>query len=401
MDIRSSLMKVLAFLLVPCTGVAQEVHRDPVGDAGSAAGYADWPDPALRLPVGYRSPDIVSVESRLEGDYLTVTVRFAPGTYDRDRTKVTVGVDADRDTSTGSKLAGWTHGIDYEAELWATRPSTVRPYTRRVRRLEASPVSDGITARIHLDEFPPEDGGVEVTVFAAALMRDYGGGRYSTTGHFDAAPGGTMDPGRIVVRGSMPDWVGTWSLDDAATGGGPPEVLRFGAGGTGTYETRYWRGAAPFTYAAAGADKVVIRGLPNGWTATAQRFTTGRIQLHVDRGGGSVGLMPFNRVGAPAAPSSAAVPAQASPSDPFVGHWTDAIAGTPLEVFADGRVVMTLSGSGRDTHTLRYTRSGSTATLAGYPGGTATMRIGETGTLFVNYTAGGSRGMRMYRRTSP
>lgn len=395
---RIVLLYIALSIAATSAAFAQDSYRDPAGDAKSATPYVNWPDPALRLPTGYRSPDIVAVESRLEGHHLLVTVRFAPGTYDPDRTIVHIGIDADRDAETGSTLPGWARGFDYEAHVRGSRPSTVRPYRMGFQRVEAEGVMDGIAARIPLREVSPSQSGVELSVAVYVLLT--GGAR--TTGSLDYAPDHVSPNLRISVATGLPDWTGTWSLAEAARGGGPPEFIRFHADGTGVYETRFWRGMAPFRYVSTGDDRLELRGLPRGWTASAQRFRTGGIQLMIDRGGGSVALLPFNRLGVPTDTPVPASPASRPPTgaNPFVGRWTEANTGAPLEVFADGRVVITLSGSARGTHTLRYTRDGITATLTGYPGGTATMRIGETGTLFINYTTSGSRGMAMYRRAS-
>ncbi|KFN49905.1 hypothetical protein [Arenimonas composti] len=102
-------------------------------------------------------------------------------------------------------------------------------------------------------------------------------------------------------------------------------------------------------------------------------------------------------------PSPAARPE--APANPLVGSWQEAMSGngTTLEVRADGSALLTVPGYGGGTYAMRYVWNGSEAELTGYPDATASMRISETGSLFINYenTTTNSRGMMMFRRASP
>ncbi len=57
------------------------------------------------------SPDIVDIKTIVSGENVTFQIRFKGGTFDKSRDLVTVYIDADRNTGTGSGQSGL--GIDY------------------------------------------------------------------------------------------------------------------------------------------------------------------------------------------------------------------------------------------------------------------------------------------------
>jgi len=78
---------------------------DPAGDALS--------DP--RVPV---APDLVRATADVVAGNITFVIQFAPGTLDRQTTRVSVLLDADQDGSTGIQQAGGI-GADYNIDLAA------------------------------------------------------------------------------------------------------------------------------------------------------------------------------------------------------------------------------------------------------------------------------------------
>jgi hypothetical protein len=78
---------------------------DPIGDALS--------DP--RVPV---APDIVRITTDVAAGNVTFVVQFAPGTLDRQGTRVTLLLDTDQDGSTGIRQPDGV-GADYDIDIAA------------------------------------------------------------------------------------------------------------------------------------------------------------------------------------------------------------------------------------------------------------------------------------------
>jgi len=83
---------------------------DPVGDTLS--------DP--RLPV---APDLVRAMATVENGSLTLVVSFAPGTFDRQTTRVAVLLDTDQNPATGIRQ-GTALGADFGLDLFAPNNQT-------------------------------------------------------------------------------------------------------------------------------------------------------------------------------------------------------------------------------------------------------------------------------------
>jgi hypothetical protein len=83
---------------------------DPVGDTLS--------DP--RLPV---APDLVHATATVENGSLTLVVSFAPGTFDRQTTRLAVLLDTDQNPATGIRQ-GTTLGADFALDLFAPNNQT-------------------------------------------------------------------------------------------------------------------------------------------------------------------------------------------------------------------------------------------------------------------------------------
>jgi len=84
---------------------------DPIGDAVASAGV---PNP----------PDLVHGTVDVAGGNLTLTIQFAPGTFDRQTTHLTIELDTDQNPATG--IFAGSVGIDYIVDMWAARtPQTL------------------------------------------------------------------------------------------------------------------------------------------------------------------------------------------------------------------------------------------------------------------------------------
>ena len=94
---------------------AQAIHgeaSDPAGDA----------TPDARVPV---APDLVRATADVSGGNITFVIQFAPGTLDRQATRVSVLLDTDEAGTTGIQLAG-SFGADFGLDLAAgTATATV------------------------------------------------------------------------------------------------------------------------------------------------------------------------------------------------------------------------------------------------------------------------------------
>src|SRR5438445_3435168 len=111
--------------LGPATG-SSSLHgevTDPVGDA-----LAD-----SRVP---RPPDLVRATADVATGSLTIVIQFAPGTLDRQTTRVSVLLDTDQDGSTGIRQIdgiGADYGIDLAAATSQAGVSKANPVSCAAR----------------------------------------------------------------------------------------------------------------------------------------------------------------------------------------------------------------------------------------------------------------------------
>jgi len=84
---------------------------DPVGDAVAS--------PGVSTP-----PDLVHGTVDVAGGNVTLTIQFAPGTLDRQTTRLTIELDTDQNPATGNPAAG-PLGIDYIVDMWARTNQTI------------------------------------------------------------------------------------------------------------------------------------------------------------------------------------------------------------------------------------------------------------------------------------
>jgi hypothetical protein len=126
--LRSLFTLPLLLTAIHPSSAAAQIHRaasaaDSAGDAQPAAGWAKL------LGKNYRSPDLVSVEATLDDSALTLTVRFAPGSFDPNRTLALIALDADGDSTTGTHSGNWPPGQDYSIQVGATAFHTATELT--------------------------------------------------------------------------------------------------------------------------------------------------------------------------------------------------------------------------------------------------------------------------------
>jgi len=94
----------------PGTSSLHAETSDPAGDAVPSAGV---PNP----------PDLVHATVDVAGDTATFNVQFAPGTLNRQTTRVTIELDTDQNASTGIIAAG-PLGIDFILDMYAPGTQT-------------------------------------------------------------------------------------------------------------------------------------------------------------------------------------------------------------------------------------------------------------------------------------
>ncbi len=123
--LRSPALLTLPILLAVAHSTPAAAQGEPrthraasVSDAaGDAAPATRW---AKALGKNYQSPDLISVVASLDDSALTITVRFAPGTFDANRTVALIALDADGDSTTGTRSGEWPAGEDYGIRVGAT-----------------------------------------------------------------------------------------------------------------------------------------------------------------------------------------------------------------------------------------------------------------------------------------
>jgi hypothetical protein len=171
---------------------AQTLHgevSDPTGDALS--------DP--RVPV---SPDLVHATVNVAAGNIAFVVQLAPGTLNRQTTRVTVLLDTDQDGSTGIRQAdglGADYGLDLAASTGQASVNKADPAGCAVHLSCFNPIGSAVIT------FVPD--GMQVTVPLSLLGN--GDGRMSfqlnayvivaplTPIIFDFMPDSNLPPGRV------------------------------------------------------------------------------------------------------------------------------------------------------------------------------------------------------------
>jgi hypothetical protein len=136
---------------------------------------------------------------------ITFTIQFAPGSLDRQTTRLTIELDTDLNPSTGIP-AGPGLGIDYVVDMWASPTQTLiekaiptgactqsSPCYTTVGTAPLSLTTDGMQATVPLSLLGSGDGRLAFRVFANAYPPLAG----STTMISDVMPDLTLPPGRV------------------------------------------------------------------------------------------------------------------------------------------------------------------------------------------------------------
>jgi hypothetical protein len=133
---------------------------------------------AVADPSAPVSPDLVHGTIDVTGGNIAVTIRFAPGTFDRATSRVTVDLDTDQNPSTGIRTGNGL-GVDWARDLWAApiqagvlqaTPATCAadPCYRQVSTTPLNIIADGMTVTMPLSTFGSVDGRLSFRVFAYA-----------------------------------------------------------------------------------------------------------------------------------------------------------------------------------------------------------------------------------------
>ena len=162
---------------------------DPAGDAVQDARVA-------------RAPDLVSATADVASGTLTLVVQFAPGTFDRQTTRVAVLLDTDQNGSTGIRQANGT-GADYNVDIVAASSLAVvakaNPTTcgaqgscfDNVGSTSVSFMTDGVQVAVPLSLLGNDDGRMNFQMNAYVLVAPL------TAVVFDFMPDVNLPPGRI------------------------------------------------------------------------------------------------------------------------------------------------------------------------------------------------------------
>jgi hypothetical protein len=162
---------------------------DPAGDAIA--------DP--RIPI---SPDLVHATAEVAGGNLTIVIQFAPGTLNRQTTRVSVLLDTDQDGTTGIREAnglGADYSLDFSAGIaqatvtkadvaaCAARQSCFNP----VGSVSINFLTDAMQAVVPLAMLGNDDGRMNFSMSSYVLVAPL------TAVVVDFMPDATLPPGRI------------------------------------------------------------------------------------------------------------------------------------------------------------------------------------------------------------
>jgi hypothetical protein len=162
---------------------------DPVGDALS--------DP--RVPV---SPDLVRATADVKAGNITFVVQLAPGTLDRESTRVSVLLDTDQNASTGIRQSdgiGADYGIDLvastnQAAITKADPAGCAAHLSCFNAVGSAPITvvpDGMQVIVPLSTLGTGDGHMSFQVSVYVLVAPL------TPVVFDFMPDNNLPPGRV------------------------------------------------------------------------------------------------------------------------------------------------------------------------------------------------------------
>jgi hypothetical protein len=193
---RHPLITAVALAAVSCgsstTAPSTALHadvRDPTGDARS--------DPRVAV-----APDLVRVTVDVSGNLVTFSVQMAPGSLDRQTTRVSVLVDTDRNGSTGIRQ-GDGLGADYAIDMAAsTSQATIAQADPAgcdahascftpLASLSMSFITDGMQVTAPLSSFGSSDGRMNFLAHSYTLIGS------TPSADLDYVPDVNLAPGHV------------------------------------------------------------------------------------------------------------------------------------------------------------------------------------------------------------
>lgn len=165
---------------------------DPSGDALS--------DPSVPI-----SPDLVHGTVDTSAGNITLTIQFAPRSFDPSTSRLTIDLDTDQNPSTGIRAVNGL-GVEYALDMWAPTSqvnilkavptgacTTTDPCYVQVGVAPLSIAADGMTATLPLSMLGSADGRLNFRVFTYASRAGAGG----TTTTSDVMPDLSLAPGHV------------------------------------------------------------------------------------------------------------------------------------------------------------------------------------------------------------
>jgi hypothetical protein len=185
-----------------CTGSTPATPTPPTQPAALRADVTDPVGDATADPRVAVAPDLVRAAATVDNGNLTLVVSFAPGTFDRQTTRVTALVDTDQSLSTGIKQQDGI-GADYVLDLFgANAQATIAKADEAgcaarqtcfvtTGSAPLTVLSDGLQAVVPLSALGTTTGRVSFQVTAYVLVAPL------TPVVFDLLPDANLAPARV------------------------------------------------------------------------------------------------------------------------------------------------------------------------------------------------------------
>jgi hypothetical protein len=194
----------LAVLLVATIDCTNSTPTTP--STGPVALHGDVSDPAGDSPSDPRvpvSPDLVRATAEVAAGAVTFLIQLAPGTLDRQATRVVILLDTDQSPSTGIRQIDGM-GADYSLELLSSQAtiSKANPASCAANQgcydafgaAPVVPVPDGMQVTVPLATLGNTDGHMAFKLHTYVTIEI---GQTLTPITFDSMPDALLPPGRI------------------------------------------------------------------------------------------------------------------------------------------------------------------------------------------------------------
>jgi len=181
--------------VVLTAGCSSNSPSAPSASTTLHAEAADAAGDAVASAPGSITPDLTHATVDVASGTLTLTIQFAPGTFDRATTRLTIDLDSDQNAATG--VAGGGLGIDYSLDVLATRtPSTL------VQQATPTTCATGGSCFVQVGTASITTGTASVTTSVPLSMIGNSSGRinYRVFAYVSPLPGATA-----LVADLMPD----------------------------------------------------------------------------------------------------------------------------------------------------------------------------------------------------